>query len=169
MKIPKRFENCKWEDVPLIAQKFVFNFRQSRRGIFIHGTAGTGKTHIAYAIAYYCSKEISPATFWNIPELLKTIRDDFGQRAENKSGEFKKIMESRNLLVLDDLGAEKMSDWVEETFYIIINYRYEEMLPTIITSNYSLDELSTRLNDRIVSRIAGMCDVVELKGKDRRI
>ena len=169
MKTPKRFEHAKWDDVPLGIKDLVNKFKASRRGIFITGKAGTGKTHLAYAIANYCAEEIAPVLFWNIPELLKNIRDDYGQRLENKSGEFRKLMESRDLLVLDDLGAEKMTEWVEETFYIIINNRYEEMLPTIITSNLTLDELSTRLNDRIVSRIAGMCDVFELKGKDRRI
>ena len=73
------------------------------------------------------------------------------------------------LLILDDLGAEKTTDWALQSLYIIINKRLSEELQTIITSNLSLDELRDKIGDRIASRIAGMCKIVKLTGRDRRL
>ena len=78
-------------------------------------------------------------------------------------------MEHHGLLFLDDLGAENATDFVRDTLYLIINRRYEGKLPVIITSNLDLGELSDSVGDRIASRIAGMCDMVELEGGDRRL
>jgi hypothetical protein len=72
-------------------------------------------------------------------------------------------------LILDDIGTEKPSEWAQQNIFLIIDRRYETLRQTIFTSNLSLDELSERLGDRITSRIAEMCKVIELKGKDRRI
>jgi DNA replication protein DnaC len=72
-------------------------------------------------------------------------------------------------LILDDLGTEKVSDWVLQSMYQIINARYVQMRQTVITSNHSLEELRSRIGDRIPSRIAEMCEVFELRGKDRRV
>lgn len=73
------------------------------------------------------------------------------------------------LLVLDDLGAEKTTPWALQSLYVILNKRGSELRQTIITSNLSLDEMSNELSDRIASRIKGMCKVVVMKGKDRRL
>jgi len=75
------------------------------------------------------------------------------------------------LLVLDDLGAEKVSDFVLQTLYDLLDRRYGECLETIITSNLSLDQLTVHYGshgDRLASRIAGMGPALVLKGKDRR-
>jgi DNA replication protein DnaC len=69
---------------------------------------------------------------------------------------------------MDDLGTEKPSDWVIQTLYVIINSRYEEDKQTVITSNYSLEEIRKNLNDKIASRIIAMTEVIEIKGIDRR-
>jgi len=74
-----------------------------------------------------------------------------------------------DVLFLDDLGAEKMTDFVRQSLYAIINYREQHELPTIITSNYNLSNISGKIDDRIASRIAGMCEVIEIKGNDRRL
>ena len=66
-------------------------------------------------------------------------------------------------------GSEKITEWVLETFYLLINKKYNERIPLVITSNFKLMNLATQLNDRIVSRIVEMCDVVELTGEDRRL
>jgi DNA replication protein DnaC len=72
------------------------------------------------------------------------------------------------VLILDDLGAEKASEWVAETLYILIDDRYGNMKPTVFTSNYSPSELAERLGDRIVSRIMEMCRIIEIKTSDKR-
>ena len=70
---------------------------------------------------------------------------------------------------MDDMGAEKTTDWSMSTLYVLIDKRYSEMMPTIITSNLTVAEVADKVGDRIASRIAGMCKVIELKGKDRRL
>ena len=72
-------------------------------------------------------------------------------------------------MIIDDIGAEKLTEFVRQTFYYIINEREQWLKKTIITSNYSLDELDEYIDGRISSRIAGMCEIVELGGKDRRV
>ena len=94
---------------------------------------------------------------------------DFDRPWNMKLKEEEKIMDFKGLLFIDDIGAEKMTEWVAETFYLILNYRYNEMLPTIFTSNLSPSELAERIGDRIVSRIIGSSDVIKLDGEDRRL
>lgn len=169
IKIPRRYENAKYEDIPENIVNFLQNLDEERKGIYIHGGVGTGKTHIIYAMAKRANEKGFGLVIKNIPELLKEFRFDFSRNNNDKEFEEEHIMKYQGLLILDDVGSEKMSDWVEETFYLIINKRYNEMLPTIFTSNLNLSELADRIGDRIVSRIAGSCEVVELKGEDKRL
>jgi DNA replication protein DnaC len=97
------------------------------------------------------------------------LRDSFREKAERSEREIIEHYSNVQLLVLDDLGAEKTSDFALQSLYIIIDKRYSEMRHTIITSNLSVDEIAGKVGDRIASRIAGMCRVIELKGRDRRI
>lgn len=172
MIIPIRFQQAKYEDVPSNIQSLVENIKESRKGIYIYGTCGTGKTHICYAIASKINNEKFKIRVWSLPELLRYIKRDYDELNKGKDFEntnFAQVMNYNGILVIDDIGTEKMSEWVEETLYAIINRRYEDVMPTIFTSNYSPEELTSRLGDRIVSRIVGSCDVIELSGKDRRI
>jgi DNA replication protein DnaC len=77
-------------------------------------------------------------------------------------------MKKAKLLFIDDLGIEKTSDRYLENLYLIINYRYENKLPTIITSNMSLEDLEKHLTPQITSRIKSMCKIIQFTGKDRR-
>jgi DNA replication protein DnaC len=81
--------------------------------------------------------------------------------------EFRKYAHAR-LLMLDDLGAAKSSEWTEEINFRLINHRYENQLPTILTSNVLPGELMNRVGDRVASRLVEMCDRVVIKGSDRR-
>ena len=72
-------------------------------------------------------------------------------------------------LIIDDIGAEKLTDFVRQTTYYLINEREMNELPLIITSNYGLEQLAEQIDDRIASRIAGMCEIVKFKGEDKRI
>jgi len=73
------------------------------------------------------------------------------------------------VLLLDDIGAEKASEWVKQTLYLIIDNRYGNMKKTFITSNLTLNQISNQLDDRISSRIAGMSNTIRMQGKDRRL
>ena len=169
--IPQRYIDAKWEDVPEKIRTLFETIKETRRGMYIYGDVGTGKTHIAYAMKNRWDNPEAGrwAQFWNTTELLREIRKDFDRNPYEKSHADSEIMRFGGLLFLDDVGSEKISDWVAETFYTIINRRYMDMLSTIITSNLPVAALADRIGDRTASRIVEMCEVVELVGSDRRI
>ena len=90
----------------------------------------------------------------------------------DKESPFEKAEEVANsfgVLIIDDLGANKATEWVRQITYYIINEREQRMLPIVITSNFSLEEIAEQIDSRISSRIAGMCKSIKLSGKDRRL
>lgn len=134
-------------------------------GLLITGTCGTGKTHLAVAILHAILDRGYPGLFATVPDLLAEIRKSYN--GEKDSEKIKKIKSAR-FLVLDDLGAEKTTDWVQEQLYMIINYRYEYELPTIITSNLDIGQLAQKVGERTTSRLLEMCIGVKLNGEDYR-
>lgn len=175
-RIPLRFKDAHYSDVPENIRTLFEKMKETRRGIYIHGSAGTGKTHLAYALHKNFTRtfligdekktELN-SEFVNASELFAEMKRDFDRK--EKQYPMTTLMESRKLLFVDDIGSEKLSEWVASEFYLLINHRYNEMLPTIFTSNYSLAELAERLGDRIISRIAGMCDIEKIEGSDKRL
>ena len=165
--IPERYQGVSYDDVP----NNIRDAFEAGKGIYLWGGIGTGKTHIAYALQRHSQLPTSKrrAISINVVEILKEIRDDIRRRPEEKERPLQTLMDYDGILILDDIGVEKASEFVRETLYLLINQRYNDMLPTIFTSNCSLDELSNRLEDRIPSRIKGMCEIIELKGEDRRL
>ena len=136
-------------------------------GYFFHGPTGSGKSYQAACIMTDLAKERVTRGIWvNVPELLHKLKMSFRKNdSEDLIGRYSET----NLLCLDDLGIDSGSRWVMETLYLIINKRYEEMRTTIITSNLSLSELANQMNDnRLISRISSMCNVIKLEGRDRR-
>lgn len=168
--IPKRYEGVKYEDAPADIREKFDKIAETRKGLYLHGPVGTGKTHIAFALKkHWDASARNQADFWNTSELLQEIKDDWDRDAYSKKHVFDNMMDFKGLLFLDDIGSEKLTEWVLERFYLIVNKRYNDMLPIIFTSNYSIEELAERLGDRIASRIVEMCDVVKVDGPDRRI
>jgi DNA replication protein DnaC len=137
----------------------------TKHGLLLIGSVGTGKTHLATAVLRCAQKIGFPFGFVITPDLMDELRPgkDDGQLADT--------VKSKHVLLLDDLGTEKPSDWVSEKLYQLINYRYNYELPTLITSNYTVDELKKRLGEngpKIVDRIMGMCSVVMVGGPSWR-
>lgn len=166
MSAPLRFAASDFSKLPAEIREKVEKIRETRRGLYIHGPVGTGKTYAAYAILKKLGDLGFRARFYTMPELLDLIREDFDSKG---SYNITNIMENRSVLIFDDLGAEKSSEWVTETLHKIIDKRYREVLPLIITSNHDLGELASRVGDRIPSRLAEMCDIIHLTGTDRRL
>ncbi len=164
--VPKRFADSDFESIPKEIQDNVLNVRTTRKGMYLWGPVGCGKTYAVYAIKKKLIEMGLTVRFHSAPEMLDLIRDDFDHK---DTFNLDRILANRGVLIIDDLGAEKPSEWVSETLFKIINKRYEEVLPTIITSNLELGEISERLGDRIPSRIAEMCEIIKLDGADRRL
>jgi DNA replication protein DnaC len=141
---------------------------EGKGGLFLHGPPGTGKTHLAIALLKDHGR-MEYGSFVTVASLLMELRDSFRDGAERSEKGIIEHYSNVQLLVLDDLGAEKTSEFALQSLYIIIDKRYSEMRSTIITSNLTVDEIAEKVGDRIASRIAGMCRVIELKGRDRRI
>ena len=176
--VPKRFLKARISDFPTSWQKL----RESIEGIFLTGCRGVGKTHLAAALMREMILQPRPVNqsrpykvdiqrmplFISVPELLLEIRDTFQSDGISEKAVIDKYS-MVDLLILDDLGVEKASDWVLQTLYTIMDRRYREELRTVITSNLGIEEIQEKLDDRIASRIVGMCRVCILKGKDRRV
>jgi DNA replication protein DnaC len=123
-----------------------------------------------YAVLRHFKEDMRlSARLHNTTELMFDIRRDFDRGVYDKERWDERLPDFRGVLILDDIGAERLTDFVAETFYLIVNGRYNKMLPTIFTSNFTIGELSERVGDRIASRIVEMCDLVELIGEDKRM
>lgn len=127
---------------------------------------GTGKTYQAYgAVRALLSRGVRLR--WEVTttaDLYARLRPRNGHDAERDL----QTLARCPLLLLDDLGAAKTSEWTEELTYRLINHRYEHMLPTLITTNLPIPELRTALGDRVASRLAEMTERIVLTGPDRR-
>lgn len=156
-----------------LAQDYLRNFRrgdtQSGRGLLLVGREGTGKTHIAVAILRGVLEKGFSGRYWNVPELFLELRRVINGEGKCSEGDIFDEAREVDLLVLDDLGAEKTSEYVLDRLYVLINGRYENDLATVITTNRSIEELRQQLGPRIASRICEMCVPVEFPEGDYRL
>lgn len=143
------------------------------KSIFLTGNTGTGKTHLSVSLMLEWLVKNKPESMKNYPrflpavELFLELKQTFGNDGTEK--EILDIYSRIPLLCIDDVGAEKISDWSRQSFYTLIDRRYREMKQTILTSNLSLDKISSLIDDRISSRIIEMGIVIELNGNDFRL
>jgi DNA replication protein DnaC len=184
-RIPRRYLHCELTNFETHtdsqrtahrrALKLVEDFPVADRGLLLYGEAGVGKTHLAVAVL----KEIvrrkgGRAVFYETRELLKLVRDTYSARAEASELDVLQPVLEAELLVLDDLGAEKKSEWVEETLGLVVNTRYSERRLTVITTNLADADnteptsFAYQLGLRTRSRLKEMCDWVCIEGVDTR-
>lgn len=145
-------------------------------GLYIEGTNGTGKTHLAAAIALQLIGEGIPVVCKTSSDLLLDIKKSFDDGSNNEA-QILGIYKNVDLLIIDDLGKEQCSDWSMSTLYSILNDRYEDMKPTIITTNYGADDLVRALTPRgydntkivaIISRLRETSEVITMAWNDCR-
>ena len=145
-------------------------------GLYIEGTNGTGKTHLAAAIALQLIGEGIPVICKTSTDMLADIKKAYDSKeiAESKVLD---VYKATDLLIIDDLGKEQCSDWSMTTLYAILNDRYEDMKPTIVTTNYSADDLVKALTPRgyddskivaIISRLKETSTVLTMAWADYR-
>ena len=162
-----------------IAKEYADHFQTHRArgdGLYIEGTNGTGKTHLAAAITLQLIGEGIPVICRTSGDLLLNIKRAFDSEYVSES-EILETYKDVDLLIIDDLGKEQCSDWSMSTLYSILNDRYEDMKPTIITTNYNADDLATALTPKgsdntkavaIISRLRETSTVMTMAWADIR-
>jgi DNA replication protein DnaC len=184
--IPKRYQHCtianfsayneSLERASAQAARMAQEFPAGTRGLFLEGQPGVGKTHLAVAVLKQVI-QVSGARglFYDTRDLLRIIRSTYDPSIRTTELEILRPVMTADLLVLDDLGAEKTSEWVDETMNLIVNTRYNERRLTIFTSNFpdipddgDPNSLLFRIGARMRSRLHEMCEFVDMDGADYR-
>ncbi|MEJ7784317.1 MAG: ATP-binding protein [Solirubrobacteraceae bacterium] len=138
------------------------------RGLWFFGSVGTGKTTLAMLVSRHAIEAGRSVAIYSLPRLLAQIRTTFDDDRGNSYDDLLDRLAAVDLLHVDDVGAEKTSPWVLEQLYAIVNARYENERSIIITTNLERDELAEQINERTVSRLEEMCEVLPLWGADAR-
>lgn len=141
-------------EVLQVCRAYVEAFPEGGNGLTLGGLSGTGKTHLVVALTRALIERGVSAVIVNVPELLLTFRSSFHGEAPRRVDETLELLTHCEHLVLDDLGRERQTEWVQETLYLIINARYKERLATSITTNLDPEGLRLRLGDPILDRLA---------------
>ena len=144
-------------------------YKEQGAGLFFTGGVGTGKTHLAAAIANYLINDlVIPVKFGNVTSLLSEIRSTYGEYAKETEAEVIYTLSNVDLLIIDDLGKENRTEWSNSIIYTIINNRYENYKPIIVTTNLAIKELENRVGEATVSRLIEMCEGIKMDGLDYR-
>ena len=201
-RIPRRYQHCSFESYHtdfsgadpsqayalLMAQRFVDDYPTTTegRGLLLTGSIGVGKTHLAVGIlqALVVEKGVR-GLFCDYRELLKEIQHSYNPQVLTTELEILRPVFEAEVLVLDELGASKPTEWVWDTVAHILNTRYNDKRTTIITTNYAdaapamagtagpraamrEETLGDRIGERMRSRLAEMCVTVQMHGADFR-
>jgi DNA replication protein DnaC len=134
--------------------------------LILFGGYGCGKTHLAAAIANRAIARGQPVLFVVVPDLLDYLRATFGPNSPVTYDERFDEVRNAPLLILDDLGTQSSTSWAQEKLFQILNYRYNGRLPTVITSNHSLEEIDLRIRSRMVD--PGLANIVTILAPDFR-
>jgi DNA replication protein DnaC len=139
------------------------------RGLWIEGDVGTGKTTLAMLVSKHAIEAGHTVAIYSLPRLLARIRRTYdGDAGELSYLEFFRRLTSVDLLHIDDLGAEKRSDWVLEQLYAIVDERYAANRSIVVTTNLEVTALEEQIGARTVSRLAEICETLPMYGDDRR-
>lgn len=199
-RIPRRYEHCELaefdtrfhganaslEAAHLLARRFVEEYpSHDAAGLLLVGDIGVGKTHLAVGVLKELIRKGIPGLFCDYRELLKQIQNSYNASVQTTEMEVLRPVFEAEVLVLDELGAQKPTEWVWDTVSLILNTRYNDKRSTIITTNFPdrpaaaveaspthratrEDTLGDRIGERMRSRLHEMCRIVEMAGKDFR-
>ena len=184
-KIPRRYENCHFHNYRAMnpsqeraykfASKLAMDYPAVERGLLLMGSVGVGKTHLAISILKGLTERRFSCRFYEFGALLKEIQSSYNPVSQISELKVLQPIFDAEILVLDEIGASKPTDWVRDTMAHIINTRYNDKKLTIFTTNY-LDNrkaereetLEDRIGVRLRSRLFEMCRTVHIEGYDFR-
>jgi DNA replication protein DnaC len=166
-QLPERYHHAKLEDFPPAVAKAVRDWIAAPTdGLLIPGDVGTGKTYLAAAIVRAVVTAGKSIRFRRAAQLYQAIRDSYGMEGVSEEEILSDFIDAP-LLVLDDLGTGSFSDHERRYTLEVLDRRLNESRPTIITSNWTLEQIRERMDDRIASRISGFTKLA-LTGQDKR-
>jgi len=157
--------------------KFCKNYKSGNKGLYLHGSFGSGKSYMIAALFNELVKDGHEAIIVYFPEMLRTLKASFNTDFDSRMDELKTC----ELLLLDDIGAEAVTAWSrDEILGTILQYRMDQGLTTFFTSNLNIEELETHLSEtknnidilkarRIIERIKQLTEDMELISKNRRV
>ena len=174
--IPGRFVQCRvatfQTPTPQLAAaresvvKFISRYEPGD-GILLHGPSGVGKSHICCAtLRHLISKRVEPGLFVDYRHMFTTISNTYD--SDEREAEVIAPFLDAPILLLDDLGARRPTDWLLDTLGVILGHRYNNELSTICTTNLSGDQLARAIGQRMFSRLHQMCEFVPVQGRDWR-
>lgn len=146
--------------------------QDKKNGVFITGECGVGKSHLAFATANYLIKKGHSVIAMTMIDLLLKIKSSFNGGKQTEE-EILKIYEDCDLLIIDDLGKEKPTEWALQMIYSIVDRRYNALKPIVVTTNFNAEELIKKLGDNsianaIVDRLFEVCEYVSIEGQSYR-
>jgi len=193
-RIPPRYLNCEiatykvdgnstLSAARMAAEKFIERYPLDKTGLLFEGSIGIGKTHLAVAtIKELIRRKGIPCLFYEYRELLKSIQNSYNSDVKTTELALLQPVFDTEVLLLDELGAIKPTDWVWDTVSFILNTRYNDNRTTLVTTNLSnepalgagprsvmrADTLGDRIGERMRSRLHEMCRIVRMEGQDFR-
>lgn len=184
----KRALSCKFEgyqitlnnqDAVRLCNDYVSRFKEikseKKNGLFLAGPCGVGKSHLAYAVANSLIERKNSVVCMTMIDLLLKLKSSYSGD-ESSEEKILKIYEDCSLLIIDDLGKEKPTEWALQMIYAIIDRRYNAFKPIIVTTNYTAKELVQKFSingdnstgSAIVDRLFEMCQYVPIDGESYR-
>jgi DNA replication protein DnaC len=180
--IPKRFRGVSFDRKPICdldpsllreVRRYVSQIGErldAGDGLWFYGDVGTGKTSLAMLISKEAQEADRSVAIYSVPRLLAEIKETYNRDSGDSYMQLFQRLCAVDLLHLDDLGAEKSTEWVLEQLYAIVNERWQEKRSIVVTTNLtSLDELREQIGARTVSRLSEICDeAIPIMGPDLR-
>ena len=180
--IPRRYLEVDFERWPITnldqyvvreVQKYCRKLDQNidqGRGLYFFGAVGSGKTSLAMCVAKEVLRERRSLAIFSGPELLARIGATYEERSQQSYLELLDLLGSVDVLMLEDLAVAKQNEWRLEQLYAVVNRRYEDRRPLIITADVEQEGmLADHIGQRTCSRILEMCDLMPLRDGDHRV